>query len=987
MPSLHPIHRRYYAEDLVRRRRAGEARRYAASQRQGRIDPNPHQIDAVMFALQRIPEGGCVLADEVGLGKTIEAGLVIAQLLAEGAERILIILPRALVGQWQDELFTLFGISAFEASEPRTDTNGPGVFLAGREWAGGPRGSEKLGDGPAFDLCVIDEAHELFASIHRRFDGLGTYQEEHKDAQTAHRVRKLLGPSPVLLLTATPMQNSLLELWGLVQYVERSGTLLGLRPTFRKLFCEDTAGRRIVPEQSPDLRRRLASVVHRTLRRQAQEFLEKPFVGRSARLFEYRMEPDERSLYDDVTAYLLRPTLYAFRGRSRQLLLIGFHRRMASSTAALAASLHQVANRLRKLVRGLEQDDATELSADFLADLEDEDDTRPAVTEETSPAPKPTDLRNELAEVEDFIRRAQDLPHDSKAQSLVTAVEAIGKRESGSHKVVIFTESLTTQSYLRDLLVESAGLREDEITLFSGANGHPRARDALARWQGQIGNGLPAHSRPSPNIAVRLALVHEFKTRSRVFISTEAGAKGLNLQFCDTIVNYDLPWNPQRIEQRIGRCHRYGQTRDVTVINFLAKDNEAQRLTFDILSQKLELFGTVLGMTDEVLHESSEDGTAELGMSLGPDFEAEIRRIWDRARSVQEVEVELRRLRDSVDERRRSLEDVREHTIGLIESRLDESVRAVFRQIRKELPATLAELDGDLERVATAYLTAIGAQHTLHADNGRRVIEVPGSEALPALLAEGLRVGLGHSSSLEEMESLHGRHPLIKAALRESQHSGTGDFRLRFVLADDSSPVLKAHRGARGRLALTKVSYSGFESEDRLVVTAIFEDSEVLRPAEAARELLRLPCEDLSDKEPPCLLTKGDLDEVVDEEMFLDQSDAARREQDRFELALDQLNQFMDDRSLILRRELTDVAAALEQAETTRDGALGAEARQAAQERVLRYEERVQAIEADLGKVDSRADAVYEKWRNHAHARRYKPPEPERLFSAEFVLE
>ena len=121
--------------------------------------------------------------------------------------------------------------------------------------------------------------------------------------------------------------------------------------------------------------------------------------------------------------------------------------------------------------------------------------------------------------------------------------------------------------------------------------------------------------------------------------------------------------------------------------------------------------------------------------------------------------------------------------------------------------------------------------------------------------------------------------------------------------------------------------------------------------------------------------------------MFLDHSDAARREQDRFERALDQLNQFMDDRSLVLRRELIDVAAALEKAETTRDGALGPEARQAAQDRVLRHEERVQAIEADLEKVDSRADAVYEKWRDHAHARRYKPPEPERLFNVEFVLE
>ena len=112
----HPIHRRYFAEDLVRLRPAGERRRQAASQLQGRIDANPHQIDAVMFALGRIPHGGCILADEVGLGKTIEAGLIISQLLAEGATRILIIVPRSLLGQWQHELYTLFGIEAIEAT-------------------------------------------------------------------------------------------------------------------------------------------------------------------------------------------------------------------------------------------------------------------------------------------------------------------------------------------------------------------------------------------------------------------------------------------------------------------------------------------------------------------------------------------------------------------------------------------------------------------------------------------------------------------------------------------------------------------------------------------------------------------------------------------------------------------------------------------------------------------------------------------------------
>src|SRR5204862_5415604 len=130
--------------------------------------------------------------------------------------------------------------------------------------------------------------------------------------------------------------------------------------------------------------------------------------------------------------------------------------------------------------------------------------------------------------------------------------------------------------------------------LFRGQNDSPRARQALERWGAEVGKANPTGNATSTQGAIRLALIDEFRKRSSVLISTEAGAKGLNLQFCENLINYDLPWNPQRIEQRIGRCHRYGQKRGVTVINFLAKDNEAAALTFEILSQKLDLFGTVL---------------------------------------------------------------------------------------------------------------------------------------------------------------------------------------------------------------------------------------------------------------------------------------------------------------------------------------------------------------------------------------------------------
>src|SRR5262245_46882414 len=140
--TLHPFTRRLLAEDLLRVRRPDDRERYAASQRHARIDPNPHQVDAVIFALRRLREGGCILADEVGLGKTIEAGLVIAQSRAEGKQRILLIVPKSLIGQWQSELLNLFGI---HAREDQANFLGPGVYLVGREFAGSERGAAPLG--------------------------------------------------------------------------------------------------------------------------------------------------------------------------------------------------------------------------------------------------------------------------------------------------------------------------------------------------------------------------------------------------------------------------------------------------------------------------------------------------------------------------------------------------------------------------------------------------------------------------------------------------------------------------------------------------------------------------------------------------------------------------------------------------------------------------------------------------------------------------
>jgi len=1009
--ALHPAQRRYLAEDLVRLRRSDEQRRYAAPQRAAKIDANPHQVEAVIFALARLREGGCILADEVGLGKTIEAGLVVAQLLAERARRVLLIAPKALLGQWRQELFTLFGLQALEGEARPGGFEGDGIFLVGREAAGSESGRDAIIASGPFDLCIIDEAHEVFAGIYKRFDKFGNYKEDAATARTAGRVRELLavGSVPVLLLTATPIQNNLAELWGLVQYVDPMGTLLGDLPTFREVFCEQ-GDRQLAEGQEEELRSRLTIVVKRTLRRQAQEFLERPFVRREARLFEYTMSPAERSLYDDVTRYLLEPGIVAFQGKQRQLLLLGFHRRMASSTKALAASLERVAGRLRgKLAKNDEdaaKDDAADAKA-FLDDLEDEDAQAPKVDASDTDDPgfpdgqsaavgselvrEPAAVQAELLRVESFIRRAEELGEDDgKFRDLLKALNFVmdrGRRGQGSGKLVIFTESRVTMRYLRDRLLASKWLTSEEVTQFSGVNDSPEAMAALARWRNEVpqGEGVP----PSEEMAVRLALVHEFRTRSNVFVSTEAGAKGLNLQFCDTVVNYDLPWNPQRIEQRIGRCHRYKQEHDpVTVINFLAKDNEAQRLTFQILSEKLELFGTVLDASDQVLHRAEAAGGEVLVSALGAGLEAELQRIYERARTIDEVTAELRVLREKVDDNRRRFEETHRRTAGLIETHFDDTVQRVFRTRQSELPGALAALDDDLERVVSAYLRSAGIAFERTKGHDGDILRVAPSPNLPPDLCDGVSAAIG-SSDLHT--PLHLKHPLVVAAVVEAR-SASLPRAVAIELPRDAQETLgKSYAGRQGRLRLLKVLYNGFERLEQLVPVAVLTDTlEVLEPG-VGHAIFRGTFRDLDERME---VAGGDeridddvLADATEEVLFALQAEVDRSEQVRFERAGQQADRFLEDRLLVLRRRREEEVRRLDQAIARRDGATSSDARTAADGQVVSAQDAVDHVNESIGRLERREDDRFRTFRDHIHERRYAPPRVEHMFDLEFSIQ
>ncbi len=975
---VHAVARRFLCEELVRLRRADEQRRYLASQRSARIDPNPHQIDAVIFALQRIAKGGCILADEVGLGKTIEAGLTVSQLLAEGASRVLLITPKPLLGQWREELVTLFGLPTKEGATEETGFEGPGVFVAGREYAGSEAGAAALASSGRFDLCVIDEAHEMFAGIYRRYDRHGELRDGSRYARTAARVKRALAETPMLLLTATPIQNTLTEMWGLVQYVEPTGTLLGDLGTFRAVFC-DGDDRQIRAGQDDELKRRLATVCQRTLRRQAQTFMAKQFTRRTARLFEYSMSTEESALYDEVTAYLLDPKTCAFRGSHRRLLLIGFHRRMGSSVAALAASLEAVAERLRRKLAG--PDGTLKL---FDADLEEEGQPAAKPSRDEGAEPSEPQLHAELERVAGLAKRARDLGSDSKVEQLLRAVEVALGRKDGSGKVVIFTEALTTQDYLRDTLVARSPLTVDDITNFRGQNTGARVAQALDTWERDVGAKMPKGTQPSRGVAVRLALVHEFATRSKVFIATEAGAKGLNLQFCDTVINYDLPWNPQRIEQRIGRCHRYGQTRDVSVINFINRDNAAQRLTFDILSRKLELFGTVLDASDAVLHEAREETSTALVGALASDFEAQLADVYERARTPQEIEAGLGRLQTSMSEAATAFETTHARTAGLIETRFDETVRAAFREISDGVATGLDALDAELEGVLVRFLDAVSAPYVVTRDESGASYAIEPHAALPEGLEAGVVVRVGNTAADPdaEWEPLHLGHRLVRAAVDEAREATQGVQRVTLDTAGLAGDE-QAQAGRCGRMAVLRMHHVGFEPVVELLPVVVLDGLAAPILESRARSWVLAA---LTAGEPRPRSEPEAVDDGLDEAKFVVTAQLDAREHLRFEETMAQVERSIDDRVLALRRVAQELAAKRDEALARRDAALGPGPRTRAEAELQGVEQELEGLDAEVARLLRRDDPDYAQWRARAFARRYTPPTYERILDVEFVL-
>ncbi len=885
---LTPHQAKYLAYELTRRGPANSIEKFVGTLADAKVDMNPHQVEAALFAFKSPLSKGAILADEVGLGKTIEAGIVLSQFWAEGKNRILLLVPASLRKQWQNELTDKFYLPSGILEGPSFNkarkagisnpfdspaTGSPEIVICSHPFAAGK--DEFLMRTP-WDLVVIDEAHRL-RNVHKA------------DNINARKLRTALYNSRKILLTATPLQNNLLELYGLVSFIDEHA--FGDKKAFSTQYNRSQSD-----DSFAELKSRLAPFCYRTLRRQVIEYIR--YTARSAITQDFTPTEEEIALYDLVSEYLQRDNLQALPAGQRQLITLVLRKLLASSSFAIAGALDSMH---RRLVRTLKADDqsrerslAEELDDDtdggFSEDSEEWEETNEPtyLTQEDRAA-----LEAEIHELACFRDQAISIQENAKGEALLVALSkgfAAMKGNGAADKAIIFTESRRTQDYLVRRLTE-AGYGE-EIVLFNGSNSDPAARNVYDEWKA-INQGTDRVS-GSRSADVRQALVDHFKDFARIMIATEAAAEGINLQFCSLVINYDLPWNPQRIEQRIGRCHRYGQLHDVVVINFLNRANAADQRVHELLSDKLKLFDGLFGSSDEVL------GILESGV----DFERRIHAIYQNCRHSDEIQA-------SFDALQRELETE-------IQAKLADTRTSLLENFDSEVADKLRHNKIDGERYLNKIQTSLWAL-TRHILADRAMFDpVSHSFILSNPPYPGLEIARGRyelTTGKDDPEDAHRyrlHHPLAQAVIDEAKATPTPSAHLVFDYTGSpgKSAKLEPLVGRSGSIAgrvLTVATGAAATSqtfEDTLLLAATTDDGQTLGEQEI-HLLLGLPANETGNFGT----SQESLDSLLEQSQQAELDRIASRNLDLFQQEADKLDHWANDRRKAQQGRLDEVDA------------------------------------------------------------------------------
>ena len=899
---LTDYHAKYFAYELTKRCPPDSVEKLAGAVASAQVDLNPHQVDAALFAFQSPLSKGAILADEVGLGKTIEAGLVLSQKWAERKRRILIITPSNLRKQWYQELSEKFFLPCriLEAKSYNAQIKqgkfrpfeADDIVICSYQFA-----KSKASDVHAitWDLVVIDEAHRL----------RNVYKPQNV---TANTLKLALAGKDKLLLTATPLQNSLLELFGLVSFIDEHtfGDLKSFREQFTNLNQDQVFG---------TLKMRLKPICHRTLRRQVTAYI--PYTRRLPIVEEYTPADSEDRLYALVSDYLQRDNLQALPASQRSLMTLVLRKLLASSTFAIAGALTSMSNRLKAKLRKHESRDslADELDEDYEALDETADEWNDDGFPEIISAEDRAAIEGEIADLDAFAKLATSIEHNAKGMALLKALKvafAKARELGGAEKAIVFTESRRTQSYLLRLLGDSPW--RDGIVLFNGTNTDDSSNKIYTQWlETHQGSDRVTGSRTAD---MRSALVDYFREQGRIMIATEAGAEGINLQFCSLVVNYDLPWNPQRIEQRIGRCHRYGQKYDVVVVNFLNRKNAADQRVFELLSEKFQLFEGVFGASDEVL------GAIESGV----DFEKRIAAIYQTCRNTDEIQSAFKQLQLElsleIDEsmtrtRQKLLENFDDEVREKLKVR-DEASKAFLNRFERLLIDLTRHELGDCARFIN--------------DSSFSLERCPVPGKIPLGLYElPRRSGEAHLYRLN--------HPLAEAlvAKAKSQDLPSAEVCFDYDQHEGKVSILEPYIGKSGWLILSLFTVESLaQAEDHLIVAAETDSGVVLEPDIAAR-LLALPGKVI--RSTTQLNGAGSsLATAIEQRHVSIQRGISERNGRLFEAEAEKLDGWADDLKVRLEREIKEMDRQIKDTRRAATMALALEDKLAAQKQIKALE-------------------------------------------------
>ena len=931
---------KYFSHELTRQLPSNDIGKFTVSLQDAQVDLNPHQVEAALFAFKSPLSNGAILADEVGLGKTIEAGIILSQQWTERKRCLLIICPSNLRKQWSQELANKFFLPSviLETKSFNNEINEKNfnpfhqkdkIVICSFQFA---KSKASYVEATNWNLVIIDEAHRL-RNVYKTSNVIGNV------------IRQALLPRKKVLLTATPLQNSVLELYGLVSIID--DFVFGDLKSFKSQYS-----RQLEEEDYYELKKRLQSVCKRTLRRQVLEYIS--YTERRAICEEYIPRSQEQELYDAVSKYLQKPKLYALPRSQRQLMTLILRKLLASSTYAIYGTFDTLVKRLESIVEKHETDIADLFSDEYeaLNETRDEwveDEEESIVEEEQQYSDADIQgIKEEIVVLKEFRELARVIKKNSKADHLFIALDKAFEQLQllgANQKALIFTESKRTQEYLYNLLTEKK--YKDQVVLFNGTNNDPQSTKIYNRWL-EKHKGTDKIS-GSPTADKRSAIVDYFRDNATIMIATEAASEGVNLQFCSLVLNYDMPWNPQRIEQRIGRCHRYGQKFDV-VVNFVNIRNQADVRVYELLEQKFRLFDGVFGASDEVL------GV----IGNGVDFEKRIAQIYQECRTTEEIQSAFDDLQEEL---KPAISEKLQRVRSILLENFDEEVREKLRVNYDKTRSYLNSFEQKLWKI-TKYVLKDDAFF----NDSDFSFHLPGNPFHDVTIHPGsykmLRTEEGKKKSdivvPDDTNIYRVGHKLAQRILQECKSLPTPVRMIEFNYTDTPTLIssLNGLIGNSGWLRVEQLNINSFEDEDYLLLSCITDEGAEIEP-EIAQRLFSLRTEEKDllylDPETESRLSKSIAryrQEIV--------TTNALRNRDFFDIEMDKLDQWADDMKISLEKEIKDLDAEIKLRRAEAKKMLSLESKVAAQREIKKLEkernEKRQSLFVSQDEIDERKE-------------------------------